>query len=145
MSFEIKKIEDINPTISEDEELVKIKKELSKKEKVLENIEAANSIFEYEYKVSSALDSLEIESAFFDDAINELRAILDNAQDKFSALDDVDIEEVLNRIEELGELKTRYGSIEEAIAYKNKKKIELQKYENIEITKKDLVSKVKKT
>ncbi|MDQ7045880.1 MAG: ATPase [Sulfurimonas sp.] len=144
VSFEIKKIEDINPTISEDEELVKIKKELSKKEKVLENIEAANSIFEYEYKVSSALDSLEIESAFFDDAINELRAILDNAQDKFSALDDVDIEEVLNRIEELGELKTRYGSIEEAIAYKNKKKIELQKYENIEITKKDLVSKVKK-
>lgn len=141
-AFEIKKIEDINPTLLEDEELLKIKKELSKKEKVLDCIEAANAIFESEFKVSSALESLEEESSFFDDSMNELRAILDNAQDKFSALDDVDIEEVLNRIEELSGLKRRYGSIEEAIEYKEKKKLELQKYENIEITKSDLVRKV---
>ncbi len=141
-AFEIQKIEDINPTLLEDEELIKIKKELSKKEKVLENIESANVIFEYEYKVSSALESLDINTAFFDDAINELRAILDNAQDRFYALEDVDIEEVLNRIEELSGLKRRYGSIEEALKYKEKKKIELQKYENIEITKGDLALKV---
>ena len=143
-AFEIKKIEDINPSLSEDEELIVIKKELSKKEKVLENIESANAIFEFEYKVSSALESLDVDSSFFDDAINELRAILDNAQDRFSALDDVDIEEVLNRIEELSGLKRRYGSIEEAIEYKNKKKLELQEYENIEITKGDLTLKVQK-
>lgn len=143
-AFEIKKIEDINPLLSEDEELIKIKKELSKKEKVLEDIESANAIFEYEYKVSSALESLDIDTSFFDDAINELRAILDNAQDRFSALDDVNIEEVLNRIEELSSLKRRYGSIEEAIKYKEKKKIELQKYENIEITKDTLVLEAKK-
>ena len=143
-AFEIKKIEDINPTISEDEELIIIKKELSKKEKVLEHIEAANAIFEHEFKVSSALESLDMESSFFDDSMNELRAILDSAQDRFSALDNVDIEEVLNRIEELSGLKRRYGSIEEAIEYKEKKKLELQKYENIEITKSDLQSTVAK-
>ena len=143
-AFEIQKIEDINPTIDEDEELIKIKKELSKKEKVLENIEAANAIFEYEFKVSSALESLDEESSFFDDAMNELRAVLENAQERFSALDDVDIEEVLNRLEELSGLKRRYGSIEEAIAYKEKKKVELQKYENIEITKNDLQENVSK-
>ena len=143
-AFEIKKIEDINPTPDEDEELLKIKKELSKKEKVLENIEEANIIFEHEFKVSSALESLDEDSSFFDDAINELRAILDTAQDKFSALDDVDIEEVLNRIEELSGLKRRYGSIQEALEYKEKKKLELQKYENIEITKDDLQKKVLK-
>ncbi|MBC8236612.1 MAG: AAA family ATPase [Helicobacteraceae bacterium] len=143
-AFEIKKIEDINPSLSEDEELIKIKKELSKKEKVLENIESANAIFEHEYKVSSALESLDIDSSFFDDAINELRAILDNAQDRFAALDDVEIEEVLNRIEELSGLKRRYGSIEEALEYKEVKKLELQKYENIEITKGDLTLQVKK-
>jgi DNA repair protein RecN (Recombination protein N) len=137
-SFEIKKIEDIDPKLSEDEELLEIKKELSKKEKVLGNIELANSIFEHEYNVSSALDSLDIDSAFFDDAMNELRAILDNAQDKFSALDDIDIEELLNRIEELSGLKRRYGGISEALEYKEKKIIELKKYENIEITKGDL-------
>ncbi|WP_455756039.1 AAA family ATPase [Sulfurimonas sp.] len=141
-SFEIQKIEDINPIIDEDEELINIKKELSKKEKVLENIESANAIFEYEYKVSEALESLDADSSFFDDAINELRATLDTAQERFSALDDIDIEEVLNRLEALSSLKRRYGSIEEALEYKEMKKLELQKYENIEITKDDLQSRV---
>ena len=134
-AFEIKKIEEVSPNISEDEELLEIKKELSKKEKVMESISSAKSIFENEHNVSLALDMLDIQSSFFDDVMNELRAVLDNAQEKFSALDDIDIEEVLNRIEELGELKRRYGSIEEALSYKEQKKIELAKYENIEITK----------
>lgn len=142
-AFEIKKIEDINPSISEDDELLQIKKELSKKEKVLEHLDAANAIFEFEYKVTNALNTLNVESSFFDDAMNELRAVLDNAQERFSALDDVDIEDVLNRIEELGGLKRRYGSIESAIEYKQKKQIELQKYENIEIAKEELHNKVK--
>ena len=137
-AFEIKKIEDINPTTGEDEELIRIKKELSKKEKVLEHISAANEIFNFEHHVSSALGSLENESAFFDDAMNELRAVLDSAEERISALDEVDVDDVLNRIEELSGLKRRYGSIEEAIAYKEQKKIELAKYENIEITKGDL-------
>ncbi|MBU0720585.1 AAA family ATPase [bacterium] len=137
-TFEITKIEEVNPLKSEDEELLEIKKELSKKEKVLEKISAAEGIFAYEYGVSAALDSLDIESSFFDDAMNELRAVLDNAQERFNALDDVDIEEVLNRIEELSNLKRRYGSIEEALEYKEKKKKELAEYENIEIVKGDL-------
>ena len=137
-AFEIKKIEDINPLPDEDEELLKIKKQLSKKEKVLEHIDAANAIFEFEHHISAALDSLESDSSFIDDALNELRAILDGAQENFSALDEVDIEEVLNRIEELSGLKRRYGSIEEALAYKEQKKLELQKYENIEIARGDL-------
>lgn len=137
-SFEIKKIEDISPKISEDEELLEIKRELSKKEKVLEHISSANSIFDYEHQVSLALDSLNVQSSFFDDAMNELRAVLDNAQERFSALDEIDIEEVLNRIEALGGLKRRYGSIEEALKYQEQKKIELAEYENIEIIKGDL-------
>ncbi len=137
-SFEIKKIEDISPKISEDEELLEIKKELSKKEKVLEHISSANSIFDYEHQVSLALDSLNVQSSFFDDAMNELRAVLDNAQERFSALDEIDIEEVLNRIEALGGLKRRYGSIEEALKYQEQKKIELAEYGNIEIIKGDL-------
>jgi len=143
-AFEIKKIEDVNPTVGEDEELLLIKKELSKKEKVLESIDSANDIFNYEHLAISALDSLDIESSFFDDAMNELRAVLDGAQEKFAALDDVDVEDVLNRIEEISGLKRRYGSVEEALAYKEKKKIELEKYENIEIAKSDLEAKYEK-
>jgi len=143
-AFEIKKIEDINPNAGEDEELIKIKKELSKKEKVLEHISAANEIFNFEHHVSGALGSLDNDSSFFDDAMNELRAILDSAEERFSALDEVDVEDVLNRIEELSGLKRRYGSIDEALAYKEQKKIELAKYENIEMTKGDLEAKYEK-
>jgi DNA repair protein RecN (Recombination protein N) len=139
-TFEIKKIEDTNPQLEEDSELLEIKKELSKKEKVLQNISLANSIFDYEHNVFSALDSLDVESSFFSDSMNELRAIMEGAQERFSALDEVDVEDVLNRIEELGDLKRRYGSIQEALKYKEQKILELQKYENIEITKDDLQS-----
>ena len=137
-AFEIKKIEEIAPSVGEDDELLVIKKELSKKEKVLEHITQASEIFNFEHHVSSALESVDSDSSFFDDAMNELRAILDTAEERFSALDDVDVEEVLNRIEELSGLKRRYGSIEDALSYKEQKKEELAKYENIEITKGDL-------
>ncbi len=140
-SFEIQKIEKISPRVGEDEELLVIKKELSKKEKVLEKIESASAIFEHENHVSAALDSLDADSSFFDDAMNELRALMDSAQERFNSLDEIDIEEILNRIEELGELKRRYGSIEEALKYKELKVKELAKYENIEIAKEDLEKK----
>jgi len=138
VAFEIKKITDINPSLDEDAELSKIKKELSKKEKVLESLDSAMKIFNSEHSVSAALELLDLDSAFFDDTMNELRAQFDSALERFSALDDIDIEEVLNRVEEISGLKRRYGSIEEAIAYKEQKEIELQKYENIENTKESL-------
>lgn len=134
-AFEIKKIDDVNPTIGEDEELSKIKKELTRKEKVLESLASAMDIFNSEHLVSSALETLDIDSSFFDDSMNELRAVFDTAQERFSALEDIDVEEVLNRIEEISGMKRRYGSIEEALAYKEQKKLELEKYENIEIEK----------
>lgn len=136
--FEINKIEDVNPQVGEDEALLAIKKELSKKEKAQEKIASAQMIFEQEYAVSEALDALDIESSFFDDTMNILRNELDNAQARLEELDDVDIEEVLDRIEALSGLKHRYGSIEEAIAYKENKKIELQGYETIEVRKDDI-------
>jgi len=139
-SYEIKKIEDINPKLGEDRELLEIKKELSRKEKVLESIESANEIFNFEHYVSNALENLDSESGFFDDAMNELHAVFENAQEKFFALDEIDVEDVLNRIEELSELKRRYGSIEESLLYKEQKKEELVKYENIEIRKDELES-----
>lgn len=138
-SFEIKKIQDIDPKPAEDKELLEIKKDLSRKEKLQESISKANSIFESENFVSSTLNLLNNNSSFFDDAMNELRAIFDNAEARFNQLDDVDIEEVLNRIEEISWLKKRYGSIEEALEYKEQKVLELQRYENIEINKEELI------
>lgn len=141
-SFEIEKIEKINPIVGEDESLLEIKKELSKKEKVLESLGLTQEFFENEHHVHSALESLDSDSSFFSDAMNELRALLDGAQERFSALEDVDVESVLNRLEELSELKRRYGSIEETLVYLEEKRVELSNYENIEITKGDLEKRV---
>jgi DNA repair protein RecN (Recombination protein N) len=137
-AFEIKKIEEINPQDGEDEALSKIKKELSRKEKVLERIIEANAIFNYEHLVATALETLDVDSSFFDDAMNELRALFDTAQERFYALEDVNVEEVLDRIEALSNLKRRYGSIEEALKYKEQKIQELKNYENIDTTKEKL-------
>ena len=141
-AFEIEKIAGVDPKEGEYEELMQIKKELSKKEKVLQNIEKANAIFELEHTVSEALELLDEESAFFDDAMNELRSKLESASERFTALEEIDVEEVLDRLEALSELKRKYGSIEEALAYMQKKKEELAKYENIEFEKEALQKRV---
>ncbi len=143
-AFEIQKIEDINPKIGEYEELMQIKKELSKKEKVLQGIEEASKIFEYEYQVTQTLELLGEESSFFDELINELRTKFDTATERFEMLDEIDVEEVLNRLEILSDLKRQYGSIEEALEYLQKKKKELLKYENIEFEIESLENEVTK-
>jgi len=141
--FEIAKIEEINPQIDEDETLLEIKKELSRKEKAQEKIQAAQVIFDTEHAVTMALDALDIDCAFFDDTMNVLRNELDTAQARLEELDDVNVEEVLDRIEALSSLKHRYGSLDEALLYKESKKKELAAYENIEIRKDDVEKEVK--
>ena len=131
-AFELSKIDAINPRAGEYETLLDIKRTLSQKEKAEEKITQAESFFEREYLVSDALNSLDIDSAFFDDTMNELRAIFEQTRSNFLDLEGEDIESVLNRLEELSELKHRYGSIEEAIAYREEKAKEVEKYENFD-------------
>ncbi len=134
-TFEIEKIASIDPFVGEDEKLLEIKKALSKKEKVLQKIQEAYAIFEYEHTVGQTLQLLEHSSDFFDDMMNELRVVFDTAVEEFNSLEEEDIEDVLNRLEALSGLKRRYGSIQEALEYKEQKIEELKKYENIEYEK----------
>ncbi len=133
--YEIKTIEDIDPKIGEDEELRKLKKSLSKKEKITSAINDANGIFEFESSVSDMLDLCEVDSTFFDECMNELRAIMEDEEGRAEELEDVDIEAMLERIEQISKLKTRFGEIEDILEYKEKKKLELQRYENISFQK----------
>ena len=52
-----------------------------------------------------------------------------------SELEELDIENVLDRIEKLSSLQKRFGSIKEALEYKKQKEIELESYENISFEK----------
>lgn len=129
--FEIDKIEQINPTLDEYEELSLIKKRLSKKEKIEVAIKKSIGIMDFNQNVTNALELMEIDSSFFDESMNELSNIFENFNDSLYELEDINIENVLDRIEKLSALQKRFGSIEECLKYKEEKKIELESYENI--------------
>ena len=138
VAYEIQKIESISPKVGEYEELIIQKKELSKKEKLEESIITASTIFEYETKVSEALTLLEENSIFFDETINELKVIFENATERLNDLKELNIEEMLDRLEILSSLKNRHGSIEEALSYLEKKREELDHFENLAFEKEKL-------
>ena len=129
--FEIDKIEQINPSIDEYEELNLVKKRLAKKEKIELAIKKASGIMEFNQNVTAALELMEVDSSFFDETMNELNNIFERFNDSLHELDDINIENVLDRIEKLSALQKRFGSIEECLKYKEQKKEELASYENI--------------
>jgi DNA repair protein RecN (Recombination protein N) len=144
LSFEIDKIENINPQIEEYDELLKIKKQLSKKEKIANLLSTANEIFNYESVVLKTLDELNIESEFFNETMINLKTCFEDITTQFEELESMDIEEILNRISTLSDLTRKYGSIEACLKAKEDKKIELDMYKNISFQKEDLTSKINK-
>ncbi len=138
IKFEISRIDEVDPKVGEDEELLRIKRELSKKEKIEETLREASAIFDYESKVSEALKLIQKESSFFDETMNELRALFEMQSERLQDLEDIDIEEVLERLEKISSLKSRYGEIEDILEYKDRKTQELKRYENITFEKREL-------
>jgi DNA repair protein RecN (Recombination protein N) len=136
--FEIEKIESINPRTGEDEELMDIKHKLSKIDKIKDAIAKAQAVFEYENAVTQAYELMQKDASVFDEAMNQLRSDFEAANDMIDELGDIDIENVLDRIEQIGELKRRFGSVFEALEYLKQKKAELAEYENLSFTKESL-------
>ena len=138
--FEIEKIESLKPVVGEDEELLKVKHQLSRIDKVNDALENANGIFAFEESVSEIYRLLEKDDAIFSEMMNQLRADFEDIESLSDELAEVDIEAVLDRLEKISTLKNRYGSIEEAIAYAELKQKELLGYKNIEADKSMLES-----
>lgn len=124
--FEISKITAINPQIGEFDELKELKEVFSKKDKLEDVLEEAKPILDNTYKISKALDILEVDSSFFDDAINEVTNYFEKFYDSLHSMEDVDLDATMERIDELNKLIKKYGSIEEALEYKEKKKKSLR-------------------
>ncbi|MCR2115344.1 AAA family ATPase [Campylobacter upsaliensis] len=131
----IEKISKINPKSGEYEELLKLKKRLSKHDKIEEAWNKVGGIFEYEKAVLDALNLSEVDANFFSECFNELRIIAENQ--KMEELD-FDIEALLDRISDLSYLIKRYESIEGALETLELKKKELEHYENLSFEKKEL-------
>lgn len=143
VSFEIEKITSIDPKVDEYDELKDLKTTLSKKDKIEDIIEDAKPFLNNTHKISAALEILDIDSSFFDDAINEVNNSFEKFYDKVLNIEDINIEETLDRIEQLSLLIKKYGSIEEALEYKKEKEKELEGYDNISFEKAILEKNIK--
>jgi DNA repair protein RecN (Recombination protein N) len=142
--FEIDKIDTLSPKNGEDEELYRVRKRLSKKDKIENHLSEVSGIFEQEAslrEIFSLMGLQESENRILD-FFETLRVELAEVEEELSELDSFDIEGLLNRIEKLSELKDKYGSIEEAILYRDSKERELQNFyrlrEEREVLKRDL-------
>ena len=131
-NYEIEKITSIDPKIGEEEELLKVKQQLSRIDKIKDALNSANEIFISESSVEEVYRLLDKDVSLFSEMMNQLRSDFEDTETLADELEEVNVEEVLDRLGDLTTLKNRYGSIEEALAYKEAKIEELTGYKNIE-------------
>ena len=126
------KIEKINPKIGEDEELIQVKKQLSRIDKIKASLATAMDIFTAETAVEEVYKLLDKDASMFIETMNTVRADFEETEHLAAELDGMDVEHILDRLSDITSLQQRYGSIEKALDYKKTKKIELEGYQNIE-------------
>ncbi len=131
-TYEVDKIEKINPKVGEENELMQVKKQLSRIDKIKASLGTAMDIFAAEGAVEDVYALLDKDASIFTDAMNQVRADFEETENLAAELEEMDVEEILDRLSDITALQQRYGSIEEALIYKDVKKKELAGYENIE-------------
>ena len=131
-NYEIEKISSIDPKVGEEEGLLKVKQQLSKVDKIKDALNSANEIFTSESSVEEVYRLLDKDVSLFSEMMNQLRSDFEDTETLANELEEVNVEEILNRLSDLTTLKNRYGSIAEALAYKEAKIDELASYKNIE-------------
>jgi len=129
--YEIDKIKGIDPKEGEDLELIKIKQQLSKIDKINESLDISMEIFNLESSVQEVFRLIEKDDAYFTDTMNQLREDFEATQHLADELSDINVEDILNRLEKIAWLKSRYGSINDALEYKKKREDEIKSYKNI--------------
>jgi DNA repair protein RecN (Recombination protein N) len=131
-TYEVDKIEKINPQVGEDVELLQVKQQLSRIDKIKASLSTAMDIFACESSVEEVYRLLDKDASAFTDVMNQVRADFEETEALADELEEMDVEEILDRLSDITALQQRYGSIEEALAYKEEKKRELSGYQNIE-------------
>ncbi|RDU64152.1 DNA recombination protein RecN [Helicobacter sp. MIT 14-3879] len=133
--FEISQIELVNPKIGEYDELMQVKKDLSKKEKILEKISSLKPIINGMAELINFLNSIDKNKEIFEETLNDIEVIIQQEEEKLESINEDDIENILNRLELLSNIIHKYGSIEGSLEYLAKKKIDLEHYNNISFNK----------
>lgn len=131
-TYEVEKIEKIDPKAGEIEEMMQVKQQLSRIDKIKDAMGHAMAIFDSESSVQEVYRLLDKDATVFTDAMNQVRSDFEETESLADELEEMDVEEILDRLSDLTSLQNRYGSIEEALVYKEEKQKELRGYQNIE-------------
>jgi len=142
LSFEIDKINKIKPEEGEYEELQDIKKKLSQKDRIEKQLNEANSVISNFSNIYPLLETLEVEPTIVEECQNYLENIVMETQNNFNHLEDIDIENTLDRITEISNILKKYGSLENMYKTLEEKEKELEKYNNIELEIKQMKKKI---
>ncbi|EJF07850.1 RecF/RecN/SMC N-terminal domain-containing protein [Thiovulum sp. ES] len=136
----LKLVKSLKPKIGEDKELQALKKRVSKKEKISEYISevqpllgSSKDFFEIFDLMGLEKEAEEVRNFFYG-----LEERLDEIEDELSDLADVNIESLLDRIEKLSELRSEFGSIENAISARERDDESRKRVSEIKNTRKNI-------
>lgn len=132
LEFELKKFSEIDPKEGEEDELLALKKELSKKEKIAALVARVENIRNQKQNVLELFEFAGKESESAKLFFSELEDAVGEVDFRLSRLDGVDIDGVFERLEKLSYLNKRYGGIDEAISYFETKKAELKELDELD-------------
>lgn len=135
VAYEIAQIESVNPKVGEYEELLEIKKSLSKKEKILEKIASIKPHIDSFGSILAFLDSLDKGKEIYNEILSEIESVVVDEEERLENLSQDSIEEILNRLENLSNLVHKYGSIEATLSTLSQKRLDLERYNNLSFNK----------
>ncbi len=133
--FEIQKITSIAPKAGEYDKLLAQKRLLSKAEKLGALAQLTDDFIDKGDCAMQLLALVERDGAFLQEALLELRNIVEDEKERLEDLLEIDAGALLERISQLSDIRKRYGSEEQALEHLAQKKVELQSYENLEQSK----------
>lgn len=134
-AYEIAQIESVNPKVGEYEELLEIKKDLSKKEKILEKIAVIKPQLDGFSGIVAFLESIDKSKEIYSEILREIEGVIIDEEERLENLSSESIEEILNRLESLSNFVHKYGSIEATLEHLAQKKADLERYENLSFNK----------
>jgi DNA repair protein RecN (Recombination protein N) len=126
-------VEKVEPRINEDQELQRVKKQVSKKEKITELIDQVRPILSASYQTFEIFDLMGFEEEALETQgfFEELESRFEEFENELDELGEINIEKLLDRIEVLSEVKNKFGSIENSIKFKEEKKLEVEKLKQL--------------
>lgn len=129
LAFEIAKIENINPKLDEDQELLSKKKAYSQREKLQTALNKTAPILNSKSVAFTIFETLGLDKSICENFFTEFEDAVVCAQSSLAEPDNID--KIMNRLDELSYLTKKYGGISEALEVKSQKTKELLGLDNI--------------